>query len=323
VPVWFATDREPTGSREANQFFGRQRGTQLRYGVVEVTIPPGHERGIVERPVLWSIRRVEHPTFHVTMLRPQLQSPDDFYADLNQRLGKTRRKQAVIYVHGFSNSFADAARRTGQMAHDLRFQGVPLFYSWPSQESLPAYPADETIARTSAIRLSQFLDDALTRMAQTDVYLIAHSMGNLILTNAFVDLAQRRGDVKERIKELIMVAPDIDTTEFDQLADKLLAAGAGVTVYASRDDLALQMSRKYRSGLKRLGDLATGAFPRKGIDTIDATGIDTSFLGHAPFFMGDLTYLINTGLRAAQRDLDPVGEYFWAFKKPAQGRRPP
>ena len=38
-------------------------------------------------------------------------------------------------------------RRTAQIAYDLKFEGAPIVYSWPSQEGLLSYTVDENERR--------------------------------------------------------------------------------------------------------------------------------------------------------------------------------
>jgi esterase/lipase superfamily enzyme len=44
----------------------------------------------------------------------------------------------ISYMNGYNVTFADAARRTAQIAYDLRFEGDPAFFSWPSQGDMAA-----------------------------------------------------------------------------------------------------------------------------------------------------------------------------------------
>jgi esterase/lipase superfamily enzyme len=46
---------------------------------------------------------------------------------------------ALVVVHGYNNSLEDAARRAAQVAHDIGFQGIPAFYSWPSEGRREVY----------------------------------------------------------------------------------------------------------------------------------------------------------------------------------------
>jgi esterase/lipase superfamily enzyme len=229
---------------------------------------------------------------------------------------QSNRQQLPLFVHGFNTTFADAARRAAQLAFDLEFQGVPVLYSWPTLESADprAYAADETTIQVSAYRLGRFLEDILLKTEESDVFLLAHSMGNQALTNAFIQVAEKRPEVKKRVKELILIAPDIDRTVFSEvIAPRLSAAGAGVTMYASSDDLALVSSRLFRKGKARVGDLVDGPFLAQWIETIDASGTDTSLLRHSYFLTNDLFYLINHRQRAEKRYLMriPAGALWW------------
>jgi len=50
-----------------------------------------------------------------------------------------RKPGVLLFVHGYNVSFEDAARRTGQLAYDLGFEGPTVFFSWPSRGSVTAY----------------------------------------------------------------------------------------------------------------------------------------------------------------------------------------
>src|SRR5262245_7962321 len=68
IPVWFATDRKPTGSQVGNEFFGPARSVNgLTYGVVEVTVPNTHIIGQLEAPSFWRFQYWDDPTKHVLL----------------------------------------------------------------------------------------------------------------------------------------------------------------------------------------------------------------------------------------------------------------
>lgn len=307
VEVLFATDRVRTGGGDWNEYFGTREGA-FRYGICQVSIPVVHKRGALERPrSLWVIEFPEDPARHVMLRDIVIQEQGAFFASLSDRLRKSSKNQALLFVHGFNNSFADAARRTGQLAYDLDFKGVPVFYSWPSFGSVDGYGADTETIKLATAKLGGLIDQILRDTQAAELFLIAHSMGNEALTRAFIDVVAKRPDARRRIKELVLVAPDIDARVFTrELAPKLTAAGAGVTLYAASDDVALRSAKSIRAGFARAGDISDGVVIVDGIETIDATGNDTSFLGHAYFVVRDLYYLINDGSRAAQRKLTAV-----------------
>jgi esterase/lipase superfamily enzyme len=95
-----------------------------------------------------------------------------------------------------------------------------------------------------------------------------------------------------------------------------------VTLYASSKDLALVASKKVH-GYARAGDSGQGIIVVPGIETVDATQVDTSLLGHSYFadtqtVLADMFYLIRDGKRAGDRfGLRPVetqsGRH-WEFK---------
>lgn len=312
VEVLFGTDRLPTGLTDPNRYFGTASG-EFSYGISYVSIPSVHERGVLERPSLWRLEFRENPKKHFVLERVESQSHPSFFKGLQNRLANSNKDRLLVFVHGFNTSFADAALRTAQLSFDLEFQGVPVLYSWPTLESEDprAYAADEATIQISGVRLANFLDEILNRTGAKEVFLVAHSMGNQALANAFIQIVDRSANARQRIKELVLIAPDIDRAVFTEvIAPKLASAGAPVTLYASRDDLALVLSRGLRGGKVRLGDLLNGPFLASYIDTIDASGTDTSLAKHSYYMTQDLFYLINYRYRADKRYLVrvPVGD---------------
>jgi esterase/lipase superfamily enzyme len=51
---------------------------------------------------------------------------------LVQRLELTPRKEVFIFVHGFHNTFDDAAFAMAELWHFLGRIGVPIVYTWPA-----------------------------------------------------------------------------------------------------------------------------------------------------------------------------------------------
>ena len=91
-------------------------------------------------------------------------------------------------MHGYNVTFADAARRTAQIAYDLGFDGAPVFYSWPSRAGFAAYEVDRENAEWSQVDLKNFLGQFAERSQADNIFLIAHSMGSRVLTGALEDL---------------------------------------------------------------------------------------------------------------------------------------
>jgi esterase/lipase superfamily enzyme len=230
-----------------------------------------------------------------------------------------------VFVHGYNVTFENAARRTAQMAYDLAFEGAAILYSWPSKGSITGYPVDGTNVQWSTPHLKTFLADVATRTGAQTVHLIAHSMGNRALAGALQSLlAESRAEIHSVFREIVLTAPDIDADIFRRdIAPRLANLPARVTLYASSADKALQASKTYHQ-YPRAGDSAADMAVIEKIDAIDATAVETGFLGHSYYadnrsVIADLFYLLREGKPPAERfALERVSAgqgVYWRFKK--------
>src|SRR5665213_1318008 len=310
--VFFATDRKRTASAAPADVFGAERGDgSLTLGSCEVSIPRDHRMAALERPSIWRFEFRQNPEKHVVLLDVQPAGEAQFYADIAQRIGDG---QAFVFVHGYHVSFEDAARRTGQLAYDLQFPGAPIFFSWPSFNSLPSYLADEAAVEWSVPHLRDFLATLHARTGAQRIHLIAHSMGNRALTRALEALGSSMP--APAFQQVVLTAPDIDRGVFVQMADSLRKAGERVTLYASTHDVALQASQRFHRGA-RAGESGADIVVLDGIDTVDASAVDTSFVGHSYFggtrsVIGDIYTLLEKG--------DPPERRFGLEKTDLAGR---
>jgi esterase/lipase superfamily enzyme len=330
VTVYFATDREPvSGAQGDSKRFGNERngdpdpdGQHLLTGSVQVSIPPLHKPGQVERPLkLWIYEAKEDEKKDFVLKNLMLIKGDDFYGALRteyDRLPKEQRS-AFIFIHGFRTSFDDAAYRTAQIAYDLNFEGVPIMYSWPSRDNLFAYATDRSTADWSWKHLQYFVERVARESGARRIHLIAHSMGNQLLVNALDGLG-RQPEIKPLFDNVVMAAPDVDAKTFTERNwAGIRDAAKRFTLYASSDDWALKASR-HLNDLARLGEAGGTLVVIPGLDTIDATGIDTNELGHSYYhckkLMDDLQLLMARGWPPLERHLlnRPKGTLgYWAF----------
>ncbi len=319
VRVFFATDRQAT----APAVFGGGRGEGITYGSLFVSIPRRHEVGAIERPSVWRLEFSENPRKHMVIVRRSVLEAGEFYSSIRDTLSRGGSDSSFVFVHGYNVAFDDAARRTAQITYDLDFHGAPVFYSWPSQASLRGYTVDAANVEWSTHNLKEFLRDYAQRSETKDIYLIAHSMGNRALTRAVAELFTEQPEMRGRFKEIILTAPDVDADVFKrEIAPKLVAGCDQITLYVSDGDKALLASREVH-GHSRLGDSAGGIPVVPGVETIDASGLDTSFLEHSYFaetgsVLKDIRRLVLEGLRAAQRGLTEkradAGGRYWKFE---------
>lgn len=306
LPVFFGTDRNYTKSENLNDAFGTKRSS-LKYGVVEVSIPHDHRIGEIESPAIWKFEFSEDPKKHMMLQEISLLEKDDFFNKLSKEIQQSEKKSTFLFVHGYNTSFSEAAKRTAQISYDLKFDGKAVFYSWPSQASTFRYGKDEENIAWSQKNMQRFLEDYLSKSKAEEIYLVAHSMGNRGLTRAIVQVMKDHPHLRKKIKEIILAAPDIDADVFkNDIAPQMVAeTKKPITLYVSADDLALKAS-KLLHGNPRAGDAGEKMVIVDGIETIDASGIDTSFLSHSYFadstsIISDIFDIIQSGRRALDR----------------------
>lgn len=260
-----------------NALYTGEYSSEIKYGVCDVSIPPIHVPGELESPSLWmKWEVVEDPDKHIVLKSTQPLPRDEFFDKLRDTLD-TKGKSLLVFVHGYNVSFEDAARRTAQMAYDLKFPGAPVFYSWPSYNNWYRYPDDKINIERSVDQIKDFLQQIAIDSKAESINLIAHSMGNVGLTQALAKMGVER----PIFNQVVLAAPDIDARVFrEEIAPRITSKANRITLYTSKNDLALVASRFFNSG-SRLGDSRDGPVAVPGIDTIDATDIDTSLLGHS------------------------------------------
>jgi esterase/lipase superfamily enzyme len=320
VRVWYATDRARVQANTTSIAFGAER-SPVSYGQLDVSIPATHRLGDLESPSALRLEFATDPARHVVLHSVTSLPAARFFDELGSRIQSSGTRDALVFLHGYNVTFDDAARRTAQLTYDLKFPGAPIFYSWPSVGLTGAYTLDEQSIEWSQTHIKQFLADLLSNTSAERVYLIAHSMGNRALTRAFVALLRERSDLQSRVRQIVLAAPDIDAEVFARdLAPALVSSGVATTLYASADDKALLASKAVH-GYARAGDGGPRLLVIPGIETVDATGADTSFISHSYFanrtILSDLFYLVSEGKPAdsrfgLRRVVTPQGPY-WVY----------
>jgi esterase/lipase superfamily enzyme len=330
VKVYFATDRLPSGAGGPSKYFGAEwnkDGDHLFTGYVTVSIPPQHKEGKVERPFkFWIIAFSEDPKKHFVLTELKPVQGNDFYGMLRNEYAQRppEKRSAFVFIHGFNVTFDDAAYRTAQLAYDLDFDGVPMMYSWPSQGRLLAYDGDRDSVVFSSPNLQSFLERVARESGALRIHLVAHSMGNQLLANALMALG-RQADIQPLFDNMIMAAPDVNAYTFtDQIWPGIKKAAKRFTLYASSDDEALKISKSSKgpNDFDRLGEAGPKIVVISGLDTVDASGIDTSLLGHSYVdtckpVMDDVQMIMQKGLAPLQRKLHDhyrEGLAYWTFR---------
>ena len=282
VEVFYATNRRQLAVAPRPTF--GVDPTETSYGQAIVHMPREHRMGELEGP---SILRLAigfdpNPEKHVVLKSVTPEPENQFFKDVLDRFTHSRRREALLYVHGYNVNFEDALRRAAQIKYDLGFAGPALAFSWPSEGSMSplAYMRDQRNADVSAAALKTFLNQLASSGVST-VHVVAHSMGNRVLTAALQDntpagSSNRRGS--RLFGEMAMVAPDVDAELFKRAIKQIEGSATRVTLYASSRDIALAAAQRV-AGYPRAGQAGPGILVLPGMETIDASAVETDILG--------------------------------------------
>ncbi|MGO7638678.1 alpha/beta hydrolase, partial [Rhizobium leguminosarum] len=50
---------------------------------------------------------------------------------------------AIVFIHGFNNTYEDSVFRLAQIVHDRGMQATPILFTWPSRAQLTGYEYDK------------------------------------------------------------------------------------------------------------------------------------------------------------------------------------
>ena len=151
--------------------------------------------------------------------------------------------------------------------------------TWPSRGSVLAYGYD----RESTNYTRNALEDLFQYLARDnnvrEVSILAHSMGNWLALESLRQMAIRNGRLPAKFKNVMLADADVDVDVFrSQIAD-LGEPRPQFTLFVSRDDRALALSRRIWGNVARLGAIDPEKEPYKTelatnkISVIDLTKI--------------------------------------------------
>ena len=324
IPVFYGTDRARGDDTPANYFRG-ERGVPV-FGIAEVSVPTrGRDLGELTGPSWWRLEFTADPAKHVILKSVGALGRDVFVTSLADSVAAADERDVLIFVHGYNVTFEDAARRAAQLSVDLKFAGRTLLYSWASAADTKKYTVDESTIDWSRDHFEAFLQLALSEIGAGKVHIIAHSMGNRAVINTLERITSWQLPAgAAKLGQVIFAAPDIDRDRFVQLAAKFKGCAARVTLYASSRDVAL-LASKFVHGYPRAGEAGEALLVVDGVDTIDASLVDTSLVGlrHSYFgekrsILNDMFNLITQQLAPDKRfDLEAVGDTlkrYWSYR---------
>lgn len=315
VQVHFATNRKPgTSERE---YFGSDHFDSLSYGLAEVTIPVGRHRiGHLEQRRWWErLHRKDDPRRYVVLGNVNTLTEVDFSTNLAEQEDSSR--DLLVFLHGYRVTFEEAACRAAQFAFDMQFKGRVVLFSWPSLGTTSGYAADEERALLSAEVFGSFLH-GLESGPWNCIHLVAHSMGNRVMLHGLTGNSWPNS----KLAQIVFVAADVYVDIFRQKFAKIRQHGRRYTSYVSKSDRALLLSSLLHRA-DRIGIAQDEPFVMEGMETIDATELNTSLfsLGHSYFadqrsVIADIGILLDNDIGASHRGLyQPPNKQYWDFPR--------
>jgi len=262
---------------------------------------------------------------------------------LLEQLALTPRKELFIFVHGFHNTFEDAAFAMAELWHFTGRIGVPMIYTWPAGfPGLFGYTYDRESSEFTIYHLRHILRLLAGIPEVEKIHLIAHSRGTDVATSALRELTLRARAAgldprrEFRIHNFVLAAPDLDVQVTEQriIGDQLGASVQRFTIYTSPHDKALGAAKKlFRSPRGRMGtydlehvtDLTRTSmeystsnfsiinFPGTGHRRIGAVG--HAYFRDAPSVSSDLVLMLRDDIDAGApgRPLEHLGLKFWSI----------
>jgi len=258
-------------------------------------------------------------------------------AEVARRIAASPRKEVVLFVHGYANTFRDAALTMGELCHYLGREFVCAIFTWPAGGSRGVffgYNVDRESGEFAVLDLKKAIRIIASTPGVERVHLLAHSRGTDVLATALAQLAiesyvgKSPWDRRFKVANVVLMAPDIDADVaaskiFATISDPDLPQGDApnprgifavpdfrLTAYVSPDDKALSMSQWLFGSLRRLGrtDLSTVSKEDadrlrrlKFVDVVQVSGTTDPF-GHSyftsnPEVSADLIAMIRYGLK--------------------------
>lgn len=279
--VFIATSR--ASSDDTAQFYSGSRAPGVRFASVDVTIPPNHKPGQIER----AKNVPPDPRVHFTV-----ENPNNFSGsqDFENRLTKALRarppkdRNVLLFIHGYNTTLTDGVLQLAQFIEDSDYSGIPILFSWASAGKLTQYAYDLNsvlVARDSLVSMLEVMENA--NIQHYDV--MAHSMGTLLTMEAGRQIAITRGtNPTGKARNVVLAAPDIDYDLFVSQISRLPPQYRSFVVLVSKDDKALAASRKLAGGVTRIGAVSAEALSELGVNAFDLSEIDDqTSLSHSKF----------------------------------------
>ncbi|MGO6850903.1 alpha/beta fold hydrolase [Rhizobium leguminosarum] len=286
VDMLVATTR--SRSRIQGEMFTGERALAPAFADITVSIPPANVRKIGE--VAWPRRLPSNPATDFATLKADEITRDDAKKWLSASVRKSHDRSVLVFIHGFNNRFEDSVYRFAQIVKDSGVHSAPVLVTWPSRGSLLAYGYDRESTNYTRNALETLFQYLAKDPEVKEVSILAHSMGNWLALEALRQMAIRNGRLPAKFENVMLASPDVDVDVFRQQIVDMGKQHPKFTLFVSRDDRALAVSRRVWGDVARLGAIDPEQAPFKKeladsqITVIDLTKVKAGdSLNHGKF----------------------------------------
>jgi esterase/lipase superfamily enzyme len=275
VEMLVATTRLP--SDKPGELFSGERARFVSLADIVISVPPDGTRAVGD--VQWPARTPADPAREFAALRAERIDLPAAQANLQRLLRTKGHGRVLVFVHGYNSRFDEAVFRLAQIAHDSGAPAVPILFTWPSRGRVLEYGYDRESANYSRDALEGVLAALQKNPAITEISILAHSMGNWVTLEALRQMAIRDKRIAPKIRHVMLAAPDVDIDVFRSQINQIGVNRPYFVLLSSRDDVALDVSRRLWGSTVRLGAVDPQAEPfrtdlaRDRIDVVDLTAL--------------------------------------------------
>jgi esterase/lipase superfamily enzyme len=258
-------------------FYNDKRAQDLSYQALRLSFPPTHVPGNIE----WPSSFPGNPATEIVTLSNTALDSAGFLKAVESRLPPSG--EVFVFVHGYNTPHEAAVFRLAQIVVDSGLKAAPIAFTWPSRGDIRDYVTDRESIMAARNRLSDMLE-ALARSPRVrKINLFSHSMGTMLTMETLVRLKlSGNGELGGKLDTLVLASPDIDVDVFLSQFEVIGKRPRPTVILISRDDRALNISRKIAGNVVRVGaasptDPASVAAIRKfGFTVIDLTNVETN-----------------------------------------------
>ena len=367
VELLYVTDRKRVDTSDGSVKYGWKRSWSVAIGTCEVEIGHGLDwetlaenttRRKRDVPLPETIRSITEmvrmPPTPIPLVKRDglfIQDPEivaardaaaaSFAEMVRERLARSPRNEVLVYVHGFNNTFEEAAIVLAGIHHFSR-DIVPLLYTWPAGAPglVQGYTRDRESGEFTVLHLKRFIRRLAALPEIERIHILAHSRGTDVAVTALRELlieergAGRLAEETFKIANLVLVAPDLDLDVMSQryTGERMHNAADYLTIYVSKNDQAIGLAEWFAQSTRRLGRIQPEEIEerfRKRMGLVkDVAIIDVRLKsdkhGHSyhtrlPAVSSDLLLLLRYGALAGspQRPLTAVFPGYWILDDPA------